>query len=71
MREIDRESSKLSLKYSENVLAETNKYTLHIKEEDEGFKEFNKILKEMIEENETLMKVILIGNASVGKSKIL
>jgi len=36
LREIDRESSKLSLTFSENVLAETNKYTLHIKEEDEG-----------------------------------
>jgi Zn-dependent oligopeptidase len=35
LREIDRELSQLGLKFDENVLAETNKYELHIKEEDE------------------------------------
>jgi len=35
LREVDKELSKLALKFSENVLAETNKYELHIKEEDE------------------------------------
>ncbi|NER15135.1 M3 family peptidase [Leptobacterium flavescens] len=33
LREIDMELSKLSLKFGENVLAETNKYELHITEE--------------------------------------
>jgi len=33
LREVDKELAKLSLKFDENVLAETNKYTLHITEE--------------------------------------
>ncbi|APG61131.1 M3 family metallopeptidase [Christiangramia salexigens] len=45
LREIDKELSKLSLKFGENVLAETNRYELHITEESrlkglpESFKE--------------------------------
>ncbi|MBD0834290.1 M3 family metallopeptidase [Aestuariibaculum suncheonense] len=35
LREIDKELSKLKLKFGENVLAETNKYELHITNEDD------------------------------------
>ncbi|MBD0830723.1 M3 family metallopeptidase [Aestuariibaculum sp. TT11] len=35
LREIDKALSKLSLKFGENVLAETNKYELHITNEDD------------------------------------
>ncbi|CAN5375264.1 M3 family metallopeptidase [soil metagenome] len=35
LREIDKELSSLSLKFGENVLAETNKYELHINREEE------------------------------------
>ncbi|MEJ2112745.1 MAG: M3 family metallopeptidase [Flavobacteriaceae bacterium] len=35
LREIDKELSKLKLRFGENVLAETNKFELHIKNEDD------------------------------------
>lgn len=44
LREIDRDLSKLTLKFGENVLAETNKYELHITDESKlkGLPETNK-----------------------------
>ncbi len=44
LREVDRDLSKLTLKFGENVLAETNKYELHIIEESKlkGLPESNK-----------------------------